>query len=182
VKGRLIALTRAFLILCTIGGLIAIPGLLIHHTKPVLAQSGPVPCQVTGALTATGQSMTIDNRRTQCYQWRVAYSNFGFSAISVQLEEAPDNGGVPGTWAAFTGSSVVTDGTNPQTNTNAALIGVHSAAAWVRLNLVTATGSGTFYYQVWGANSTSNIASLGACGGTGATGPTGFNKEVVCAA
>lgn len=148
----------------------------IGFEKPVTVHAqAPVPCTLAGVFSATGTSGVIDNRRTGCYQWRVVYASTGFSAVSVQLEQAPDNGGIPGTWAAFTGATVVTDGTNPSTSTNTALIGVHSGAAWVRLNFVTATGTGTMSYQVWGANSTSNIAGLGLGGATGPTGPTGAN-------
>lgn len=144
----------------------------------IVHAQAPVPCTIQGTFTASGVSAQIDNRRTGCYQWRVNYASTGFSVISIQLEEAPDAGGVPGTWAAFTGSSVVVDGSNPSTSTNSAIIGVHSGAAWVRLNLATATGMGQVTYQVWGANSTPNFntpvgGSGGATGPTGATGATG---------
>ena len=143
----------------------------------VVHAQAPVPCTIQGTFTASGTSAQIDNRRTGCYQWRVNYASTGFSVISIQLEEAPDAGGVPGTWAAFTGSSVVVDGSNPSTSTNSAIIGVHSGAAWVRLNLATATGTGQVTYQVWGANSTPNfnppVGSSGSTGPTGATGATG---------
>jgi hypothetical protein len=141
--------------------------------SPIVHAQVPVPCMASGQYTATGVSATIDNRRTGCYQWRVSYNSTGFSGISVQLEYAPDNNGVPGSWSVFTGS-VVTDGSNPSTSTNTATIGIHSNAAWVRLNLVTAIGSGALTYQIWGANSTSNFNQpVGAGGTTGATGPTG---------
>lgn len=140
-----------------------------------LGQS-PVPCQVTGTLTATGQSAVIDNRRSECYQLRLAYTSTGFSGISIQVEWAPDNnGGLPPVsgWTAFSGAAV-SDGTNPATSTTGALIGIHQTGAWLRVNLTTATGSGVLIYQFWGANSTSNIAgAFGPAGPTGPTGPTG---------
>ena len=140
----------------------------------VVHAQAPVPCTIQGTFTASGTSVQIDNRRTGCYQWRVNYASTGFSVISIQLEEAPDAGGVPGTWAAFTGSGVVVDGSNPSTSTNSAIIGVHSGAAWVRLNLATATGTGQVTYQVWGANSTPNFnPPVGSSGSTGPTGATG---------
>lgn len=143
--------------------------LLVSDTPVAHAQ---VPCMINGSFSASGTSIVLDNRRTGCYQWRVTYSNAGFSALSIQLESAPDNGGSPGSWSAFTGSTVVTDGTNPSTSITFATIGIHSTASFVRLNLSSATGSGVISYQVWGANSTS-VASLGAGGSSGATGPTG---------
>ncbi len=123
---------------------------------PLAAQ---VPCQINGQFTATGQSAVFDNRRLGCYVWVVSYNSTGFSALSVQLEEAPDNSGVPGSWAAFTGTAVY-NGVNPSTNTNAATIGINSNAAWVRFNFTSKMGSGAITYQVWGANSASNTASL----------------------
>lgn len=151
-------------------------------TSPVHAQSSAqTPCILTGQLIATGQSIQLDNRYLGCYQFRVSYNSVGFTAISIQLEFAPDNGGVPGTWVAFSGSAV-TDGTNPSVSTTGQIIGVHANAPWLRLNLVTAAGSGKLTYQVWGANSTQNIASLkgatGSQGATGATGPPGVTGMV----
>jgi hypothetical protein len=130
------------------------------------AQS-PAVCNFAGTYTvptaAAGSATYFDNRKQGCYQWRVTYTATGFSALSVQLESAPDNGGVPGSWSAMT----PTDGSNPSTSTNTATIGAHQSAAFVRLNLVTATGSGSLTYQTWGANSTSNIAGTSGGGGGG---------------
>lgn len=147
---------------------------LVKDTPQVHAQG--VPCTLAGTFSATGTSIVIDNRRTGCYQWRVTYSNTGYSALSIQLESASDSGGVPGSWSAFTGATVVTDGANPSTNSSYATIGIHSTASFVRLNLTSATGTGTVTYQVWGANSTSVAgAGSGTSGGTGPTGPTGLS-------
>lgn len=112
-------------------------------------------CQFNAAPTVAGVGTSFDNRAANCYNWRVTYTSTGFSAISLQLESAPDNAGTPGTWTAFTGTAVVTDGTNPSTSTNSALIGIHANAAWVRINLVTATGTGTVKYNVFGASGVS---------------------------
>lgn len=144
----------------------------------------PTTCTLNGSFTGVAVSAQIDNRTLGCYQWRLSYNSTGFSAISIQVEQAPDAGGVPGSWAAFTGTTVVTDGSNPSTNTNSAIIGIHSAAAWVRINLVSKTGTGTIKYQFWGANSTSNVASskggaTGATGATGAMGATGATGPVI---
>lgn len=141
----------------------------LYRTAEIQTVHAQVPCVVQGSFTASGTSVVIDNRKSGCYQWRVAYTSVGFSVISIQLESSPDNS----TWSAFTGSTVVTDGSNPSTSTSDAIIGVHSTSAFVRLNLVTATGTGTLTYQVWGANSTSNIAQLASGGHVGPTGPTG---------
>lgn len=153
---------------------LAIINVAREDVKPVHAQSSAqTPCVIIGNFTATGTSTQFDNRNFGCYQFRVNYSSTGFSVLSVQLEYAPDNGGVPGSWSAFTGSTVVTDGSNPSTSTVGAIIGIHANAPWIRLNFVSATGTGKITYQVWGANSTQNIARIGSGGGSGATGATG---------
>ncbi len=137
--------------------------------EPIPAHAQAAPCNVTAMATATGSSLIFDNRKLGCYQWRLNYNSTGFSAVSVALQSAPDNSGTPGSFTNFSGAAV-TDGTNPSTSTNSALIGVHSAAAWIQVSF-TLTGTGNLNYNLWGANSTSNIA--GAFGGTGATGPVG---------
>ncbi len=143
----------------------------------VHAQS-QTPCVVTGSFTATNISTVLDNRTNGCYQWRLSYVSTGFSALSIQVEVAPDVSGVPGSWAAFTGATVVTDGSNPSTNIANAIIGIHANGAWIRVNLASLTGTGKLTYQLWGANSTTNIAGFkgasGATGSTGATGATGI--------
>lgn len=134
----------------------------------------PLPCQTAGNFTATGTGTVLDNRKIGCYNWRFTYVNTGFSALSIQVETAPDNNGVPGSWTAFTGATVVTEGSNPSTNTNTAMIAIHSSAAFVRVNLVSKSGSGSISYQLYGANSTlPSTAANGATGATGVTGATG---------
>lgn len=118
----------------------------------LVAFSQNYQCQFGATIAASGFSTSFDNRSLNCYNFRVTYTSTGFSAISLQLESAPDVSGTPGSWSAFTGATVVTDGINPSTSTNTATIGIHSSAAWVRINLVTATGTGTLKYQVFGAS------------------------------
>lgn len=115
-----------------------------------------VPCNIAGSFTATGDSIVLDNTRLGCYQWRVAYTSTGFSGVSISLQSANS---FNGSFADFSGATVVTDGTNPSTATTHAIIGIHSNGAFVKIHLGTATGSGTVIYQVWGANSTTSSSS-----------------------
>ena len=130
----------------------------VETFKPDVAHAqSPVPCSVNGTFSTATTSAIVDNRRNGCYQLRLAYQSTGFSALSIQVEWAPDNnGGLPPTsgWAAFAGSAV-SDGINPTTNTAAGIIGIHATGAWLRVNLASATGTGVLTYSFWCANSTS---------------------------
>lgn len=116
-----------------------------------------VPCNIAGNFTATGDSLILDNTKLGCYQWRIAYSSTGFSALSISLQTATTAGG---SYSDYTGATVVTDGSNPSTTTTHAIIGIHANGAFVKLRLGSVTGSGTIIYQVWGANSTSSSGAL----------------------
>jgi len=116
-----------------------------------------VPCNIAGSFTATGDSVILDNTKLGCYQWRVAYTSTGFSALSISLQTATTFGG---SFSDYTGATVVTDGSNPSTTTTHAIIGIHANGAFVKLHLASVTGTGTIVYQVWGANSTSTSANL----------------------
>src|ERR1700748_2000799 len=106
------------------------------ENEPIVhAQTQGAACSVGGSFTTTGNSIVIDNRQLGCYQWRLSYNSTGFSGVSISVQSAPDVSGAPGSWTNFTGATVVTDGTNPSTSTNAGIIGIHSGAAWVRVNL-----------------------------------------------
>jgi hypothetical protein len=114
----------------------------------------PAACFQQGSVSSATAGKNFLNVALGCYQWRMTYTATGFSALSVQLESAPNVAGSPGSWTAFSGSSVVTDGTNPATSATAGTIGVHSAAAFVRINVTSATGTGSLTWQLYGANST----------------------------
>lgn len=133
-------------------------GFVAIAPAPLQAQI-PAACNYTGTFTGVATSNVFDNRVLGCYQWRVGYSSTGFSAVSLQFEYAPDNAGVPGSWTAFTGSTTVTDGSNPSTSITTATIGIHASAAFVRVNLVSKTGTGTIYWRFDGANSALPVAS-----------------------
>ena len=52
-------------------------------------------------LLGAGAGASYRNTINQCSMIRATYYTVGFSAISIELDGAPDNGGAPGTWAAI---------------------------------------------------------------------------------
>jgi len=101
-------------------------------------------------FTAAGDvSVTIDNRTKACYSWVFTYNSTGFSALSIQVEGAPDNNGVPGTWAAIVAPALVS-GSNPSTDIAYAAMTLQTNPPWVRVKLVSKTGTGSIKYQLTG--------------------------------
>ena len=98
-------------------------------------------CIVAFTFTATG-SRQFDNRAGSCSTWVVNYYSTGFSALSLVLETAPDNNGVPGSWSTFTAAT----GSNPNTTTTSAQSTFGTTTSfypWVRIRLASVTGTGT---------------------------------------
>lgn len=169
-----------FLALSMMFGIVAI--LQHHHPRtildnPVFAQTPT--CAQTGTITSATVGTSLNNRTTNstaCALWRLEYWYTGFSAVTVQLEGAPDNGsGAPGSFAAM-GSTFTLYGANPCSASGSCNIVVQAYFPWVRLNVTTATGSGSIRYKLVGfdsANAQNRLGTPGAPGATGATGPVG---------
>jgi hypothetical protein len=104
------------------------------------------------ALTTVGQSIQLRNLSINCYDWRMSYQAQGFSAVSVIVESAPDVANSPGTWGTFSVPEVSNpiQGVNPNTNTAQASVYLRGAPAWVRVRLVSATGSGSVSGKLYG--------------------------------
>jgi len=131
--------------------------------SPALSQTSQ--CTIAGTLSATGFSNVVNNLSSGCYGFRVSYASTGFSALSIQLEYAPNNGGSSGTYAAFSGAAV-TDGSNPSTSLQGT-IGIHGAAPFYRLHLTSVTGTGSVQFTVFGTNGVSPSSSSNSSGGSG---------------
>ena len=108
-------------------------------------------CQFSATLTAPGASPAIQNEASPCVAWRVSYYAAGLSALSLQLEGAPDNGnGAPGTWVPFPTTAVI-DGSNPLTDLSEGTLSVQGVYyPWIRLNATAFTGPGTLQARVYG--------------------------------
>jgi hypothetical protein len=140
-------------------------------------------------FTLTGVSADVDNTGTGCLTWVMEYEAVGFSAISLQFEAAPaatinatTGAATAGTYVAWAGT--ITNGVNPVivspgtgstrfTDTSSSMMQGYYAA-FVHLNLASATGSGTVKVSIYGfrggpdANTTGG-GSSGGCAGTAAT-------------
>jgi hypothetical protein len=127
-------------------------------------------CIASFTLSASGPSTGFPNQG--CIFWNLTYKNFGFSGLSLTLQQAPDNNNVPGTWKTFAGTGEV--GSNPSTSTTGAYFTVIASdtdlAAWVRVNLSGLTGTGFVTGYVYGYK-TYPGASGGGGGGSGCTAP-----------
>ena len=142
--------------------------LLLGMAGTVAAQ---VPdCVINFTFTATGARSNITGcgHNTQgIVDWRMAYSNFGFSALSIQIESAPDSGGVPGSWVTWAGT-VVSPGINPNTSTVQETTEVTGYYPWASVHLVSSTGSGTIKGVLYGCRQP-GCAGSGSGGGGGPT-------------
>jgi len=92
--------------------------LLIVFTVPLLAQTQTKvspDCSIPGTFTGTGSSGVFDNRPASsntgipCSFWSLTYSAApGVTATTtIAIEAAPDNNGVPGSFAALASSSTL---------------------------------------------------------------------------
>lgn len=109
-----------------------------------LQQVHPNPdCQIYFTLTSSGAvSAAQDNRQNGCTTWSVVYSNSGFSAVSVTLQSAPNNAGVPGSYSSgFPVQQSIVTGSNPMMSTTGGYLWVVGINAWIRVSL-SASGSG----------------------------------------
>jgi hypothetical protein len=100
-------------------------------------------CIIAFNFTATGVSSAsgFDNRFIGCSGWSIQYSNYNFSPVSVVLQSAPNNNGVPGTWVTFLGQSICNGGSNPSTSTTVSAAWLSGYNPFVRVS-ATLTGTG----------------------------------------
>lgn len=129
------------------------------------AQPGPVSvrpdCFQFFTFTATGTSAVFDNRSAGCPYFAIAYSSSGFATLSIVVQVAPDNNGVPGAWATYTANS----GINPNTAITQAFSTFSGYFPWVRVNLTAVTGAGSLSGIVYGWRTTADVIVNGGSAG-----------------
>lgn len=131
-------------------------GLRAQGTGPLTPVLPTPNCIINLQFTATGTSPqfpapipdAFDNRNLGCTAWIIAYSNSGFSAVSLVAQTAPNVAGVPGSWSTF--AALTGTGSNPNTATTSAMTQFFGYFPWVRVNLATATGSGIVQGTMYG--------------------------------
>jgi hypothetical protein len=156
--------------------LLTVGSLTVHGQAP--------DCQFTQTFTATGYGVTTSNQAvsnvgTQCVTWRLSYYADNMTALSIQVEGAPDASGSHGTFAAVPTTACSStqqppctlDGTNPLTDTNHATVAFRGYYAWMALQVTVFTHSGTsglITARMYGYKGTSPAASYrGGSGGSG---------------
>lgn len=137
---------------------------LLLTAAAALAQQGQVTvrpdCFQFFTFTATGTSNVIDNRSAGCPYFAIDYSSSGFTVLSIVVQVAPDNNGVPGTWATYTAGS----GSNPNTAITQASSTFSGFFPWVRVNLTSVTGSGTLSGILYGWRTPASVIASGGSG------------------
>lgn len=109
-------------------------------------------CYIEANFTAATRSVAFDNRpsapgeKSGCTRWTLSYYSNGFSALSIELDEAPDAStgstgipGTPGSWVVFPQTA---SGALPLTVTTSSQITVYKFYPWVSINLNSVTGTG----------------------------------------
>lgn len=96
-------------------------------------------CVVGLKATATGRSISYDNRQSACTTWTLTYTVTGPSAINIEPEFAPDSGGQPGSWSVWPD---VMSGTLPLSVATEGQISVYKFHPWVSINITSLTGTG----------------------------------------
>lgn len=119
-----------------------------------------------------GPNINNQNSTCQAFAWQLSYGAYGFSALSIQLESAPQTNKptVPGIYVTFGGTYVI--GNNPSTNTVSSVFEATGYFPWLRINNSTVTGTGAIdvYLSGW-----SNPATFGGTTSGGGSG-TGINQ------
>ncbi len=145
---------------------------------PLLAQTRVVPdCVIPFSFTAPAATSN-----TTCgapngapngngiSSWILVYYSTSFSVVSLVVESAPDNGGVPGSWGTFAGTVLSStqypgsSGINPNTATTSAFTGFAGYYPWMRVRAATLTGSGKLTGVLMGFYN-STLARTGSGGG-----------------
>lgn len=124
----------------------------------------------------TTSQLVFNAGSLQAAYWVLSYQVTGFSAISLQFESATGPAGSPGAFAAFSGT--VTSGVNPSTsvacgtptNCTAVFSGI---VGWVRVRLVSKTGSGTIQGTLQGYKTYQALGGNSPAGGSGCPGTVG---------
>jgi hypothetical protein len=132
------------------------------------AQSAPNCNQQNAILTAAGTGVNYNATSVKCVAWTLSYFSQGFSAVSIQIESAPDVAGTPGAFTVVPAANV-TLGTNPLTSLVSGTLTIAGYFPWLRVNLVTATGTGSVNYTLIGNSYVGPSSQVTAVAGSVAT-------------
>lgn len=136
----------------------------------VYGQGGPPDC--VAAFTVNNSAVnSVAVKNQGCIFWNVAYTSYGFTGLSLTLQQAPDTGNGPGSWKTFAGTGEL--GSNPSTSITGAYYTILASdtdlAAFVRVNLTSSVGTGAASGFVYGYKTFALAAGGGGGGGGGPT-------------
>ena len=125
----------------------------------------PYPdCIIAPTFTATGAAIVQQSQNPiACQFWTFTFFTNGVpTVVSIEVDTAPDNAGVPGSWTPLT----ATNGNNPSTSTTSdwATFGSVSAPVafpWWQINLTTLTGGGKITAFLYGWKLSANSGGGG---------------------
>lgn len=137
--------------------------LLFALASAAVAQNAPNCNQQNAILSSATTGPNYNATSVKCVAWTFSYYSEGFSALSVQVEYAPDVAGAPGAFAIVPSGNIV--GTNPLTNTVSGSLTVNGYFPWLRVNLTTVTGMGFINYTLIGNAYVGASSQISAGGG-----------------
>lgn len=111
---------------------------------------------------AASSVVGYDNRSNSCTSWTVVYqADPGVTVMSLELDQAPTNGDVPGSWVTWTNPA-------PGTVQPLTLIGTNAGSffgyePWISVNFNSATGTGRVIGRVigWKPQAGSDVTAPG---------------------
>ncbi|MFN7996952.1 MAG: hypothetical protein U0Q18_25280 [Bryobacteraceae bacterium] len=114
---------------------------LLIVTGALYAQSGfqPVPpdCSLPFQFSTTGVSVNYNNIFNGCNSWTIVYSTYNVNVLTgITVQQAPDNGGTPGSWTTF--------GAGPYTTTPFGTSGILGYVPWVRVSATVTFNTGGY--------------------------------------
>lgn len=163
-----------FLVLCTI----VLPTLQAapdyQYTYRFTNRSGEPTDGIT-IYSGAAATVAINNKLNACAGWQLSYNAEGFSALSITLQSAPNSvttsGTTPGAWSTYSGTNV--SGTLAMTNTAQGLYIGYAYFPYIRVNLTSATGTGSVDVQLSCWKSIAYVAGLSSAGGGSPAGNDG---------
>lgn len=132
-------------------------------------QGGP-DCQIgPQTFTAAGSGQNFDNRYLGCTKWDFVYNCTGFTVVSVEIDEAPDSSGAPGTFVTYPN---LCSGSLPITTTTSGQITAYGYFPWIATKANTLTGTGSCTMKAFGWRSAPGTDVNAACPNTVTTIPS----------
>lgn len=123
-------------------GLMLVAGAVAQAPYPVSNQPDCTIDFIFSAV-AVGTTGTVqyDNRQDGCTVWALAYTSTGFTVEQLEFQSSPDLTGAPSAFVTFAGTLV--SGINPNTAITQAESSWTGYYPWVRMKLISVTGTGT---------------------------------------